>query len=230
MCRRHVFREGREPDLVSYSAVRRYSFVFVKYLDRAFGDAEVDFFAHKRIGNTVIALFVLDVIIDADPGFLPNRKFIGLFRQGYESRPVEGFEVFPPGFPQMFHFPVIDFFEESADHLVQLMQAEELPVPQPGQNPALNHLNANFSLGFILGFAFLPAIKLGGGSGTGFAVGSVLQFYIPLVLIYTFLNYIAFPVVPVISQNVAFDPISLILTVVFNTMLTLTILEFAGGR
>ena len=86
------------------------------------------------------------------------------------------------------------------------------------------------NLGFILGFAFLPAIKLGGGSGTGFAVGSVLQFYIPLVLIYAVLNYIVFPVVPVISQNIAFDPISLILTVVFNTMLTLTIIEFVGGR
>ena len=86
------------------------------------------------------------------------------------------------------------------------------------------------TLGFILGFAFLPAIKLGGGSGTGFAVGSILHFYIPLVLIYTFLNYIAFPVVPVISQNVAFDPISLLLTVIFNTMLTLTIFEFVGGR
>lgn len=86
------------------------------------------------------------------------------------------------------------------------------------------------NLGFILGFAFLPAINLSGGSGTGFAIGSILQFYIPLVLIYTVLNYIAFPVVPVISQNVAFDPISLILSVVFNTMLTLTILEFAGGR
>ena len=86
------------------------------------------------------------------------------------------------------------------------------------------------NLGFILGFAFLPAINLSSGSGTGFAVGSVLQFYIPLVLIYAVLNYVAFPVVPVISQNVAFEPISLILTVVFNTMLTLTILEFAGGR
>ena len=83
---------------------------------------------------------------------------------------------------------------------------------------------------FIAGFAFLPAIKLGGGSGTGFAVGSILQFYIPLLLIYTVLHYIAFPVVPVVSQHVGFEPISLLLTVVFNTMLTLTILEFAGGR
>jgi len=86
------------------------------------------------------------------------------------------------------------------------------------------------TLGFILGFAFLPAIKLGGGSGTGFAVGSILSFYIPLVLIYTLLNYVVFPIVPVISQNVTFDPISLFLTVVFNAMLTLTILEFVGGR
>jgi len=86
------------------------------------------------------------------------------------------------------------------------------------------------NLGFILGFAFLPAINLSGGGGAGFAVGSMLQFYIPLVLIYSFLNFIVFPVVPVISQNVAFEPISLILSVVFNTMLTLTILEFAGGR
>ena len=69
-----------------------------------------------------------------------------------------------------------------------------------------------------------------GGGGAGFAVGSILQFYIPLVLIYSFLNFIVFPIVPVISQNIAFEPISLIPTIVFNTMLTLTILEFAGGR
>mgnify|MGYP000209179193 CR=1 FL=1 len=83
---------------------------------------------------------------------------------------------------------------------------------------------------FIAGFAFLPAIKLGGGSGTGFAVGSILQFYIPLVLIYSLLNFIVFPIVPIVSQNVGFEPISLLLTVVFNAMLTLTILEFVGGR
>jgi len=82
------------------------------------------------------------------------------------------------------------------------------------------------TLGIIGGFAILPMI----GGGASYSTGSILAFFIPVLLIYAIANFLFFPIVPYAQAEIGFQPLSLLVTVIFNLMLTLTILEFVSGR
>jgi len=82
------------------------------------------------------------------------------------------------------------------------------------------------TLAIMGGFAIIPAI----GGGASYSTGSILAFYIPVLLIYAIANFLFFPIVPDIQAQLGFQPLSLLVTVIFNLMLTLTILEFVSGR
>ena len=49
----------------------------------------------------------------------------------------------------MLHLPPIEFVQQLGNRLVELGQTEEGPIPQPGQDPTLNHLNADLDRGLI---------------------------------------------------------------------------------
>ncbi|MNL09405.1 hypothetical protein D3C87_1301650 [compost metagenome] len=73
---------------------------------------------------------------------------------------------------------MIEAFEKPANCRVQFSEREELAVTQRRQDPAFDHLHADFDLGFVLGFARASgqhghAIVLGQVTITGVDVGLV---------------------------------------------------------
>src|SRR5450756_632833 len=53
----------------------------------------------------------------------------------------------------MLHLPLIEFFEQRPHRLVQLGQAKESAVAQPGQDPSLHYLYPNLNFGFVARFS-----------------------------------------------------------------------------
>jgi len=82
----------------------------------------------------------------------------------------------------------------------------------------------------IVGFSFLSALT---GSGN-YSTGTILSYLIPIMIVFVVANVLFFPVVPAIEAEAHASPqmntITLLLSVVFNTMLFLAILEYSSGR
>ena len=98
-------------------------------------------------------LVELDVVVDVDAGFLPDREFVGLLRKRLEGRLVQLCKEFTAGATEVLHLPGVEFGEQLPDGLVQISQIEEGAVAQTSQDPALDHLDAYFDLRFVLGLA-----------------------------------------------------------------------------
>ncbi len=125
----------------------------VEDFDRLFGGPDVHFLAAQGIGHAVEVLFKEDVVVDVDPGLLPAGKLVGRFRQGRQGGLVHLGEQFPARLAQMLHLPLVEFHQQFGNGLVELRQAEEGPVPQAGQDPALDHLHPHFHFGLVPWFA-----------------------------------------------------------------------------
>jgi len=85
-------------------------------------------------------------------------------------------------------------------------------------------------VGPIIGFTFLTSI-IGGGN---YSTGTILSYIIPILIVYVVVNLLFFPVVPIITSESHGTPVmgevTLLLSLVFNTMLFLAILEYSSGR
>jgi len=79
------------------------------------------------------------------------------------------------------------------------------------------------TIAMIAGFGLL-----GGLGGAGYASGSILTFALPILILFGVANIFFFPVVT--YTEITFSPVSLLLSVVFNTLLLLTIIEYVSGR
>jgi hypothetical protein len=87
--RRHMLRDGGVPARGLDTAMRSHALVLVVDLDRQLGSADVDLFVDEGVGDAVVVFFELDVVVDVDAGLLPDRKFVGLFGQRLQGRPVQ---------------------------------------------------------------------------------------------------------------------------------------------
>ena len=94
-------------------------------------------------------VIVFDMVIDADFGFLPQGKFVGRGWQWFQGGLIHQFKQFPAAFAQMFHFAVIEIFQQFPDRLVEFQQAEKLAVAQPGQNPPFHVLDTHLNFGLV---------------------------------------------------------------------------------
>lgn len=81
-------------------------------------------------------------------------------------------------------------------------------------------------LGLSLGFAFFTIIV----PGLGYAGGSILSVLIPAFLLFLFANIFFFPVISEPGRHGFPEPLSFILSILFNVLLLLAILQFVSGR
>jgi hypothetical protein len=98
-------------------------------------------------------LVELDVVVDVDARFLPDREFVGLFRKRLEGWLVQLLIELVAGATEVFHPPDVEFVEQLLDGLVQTSQVEEGAVAQTSEDPALDHLDAHFDFCFVFGLA-----------------------------------------------------------------------------
>ena len=109
-----------------------------------------------------------------------------------------------------------------------------------GQTSADEILN-DISEGIISAFTeveiLLPMIGFGllsGIAGKNYASGTILNFLIPVLILFVVINIFAFPIVSTIEAESmdtgAMNIVTAILSVIFNAMLFLAILEFTSGR
>lgn len=85
-------------------------------------------------------------------------------------------------------------------------------------------------IGPILVFSVLSSVL----RSSNYQMGTLLMFVIPVAIAMFFVNFLFFPVIPVIRAEAhatpEMDTITLLLSIVLNTLLFLAILEFSSGR
>ncbi len=82
---------------------------------------------------------------------------------------VQLLEELASGATEVFHRSQVQLRQQLADRLIQSSQAKEGVVAQPGKDPALDDLDADFCLGLVLGLA-----HPGGDDGDAMVFGEIL--------------------------------------------------------
>lgn len=84
----------------------------------------------------------------------------------------------------------------------------------------------------ILVFSSLAIINFGGGGGasTGFIVGAVMTYFIPVLILFTVANIVFFPVIPEANAQGLPQPLGFLMTIIFNILLMLAVISFISGR
>ncbi|VKE35557.1 Uncharacterised protein [Streptococcus pneumoniae] len=95
----------------------------------------------------------LDVVVDVHPRLLPLGVDVGLLRQGAQRRTIQAVEGRLPGARQLLERALVEPLQQPGDGRVEFIQGEELPIPQCGEDPTLDHLHADFGLGLVARFA-----------------------------------------------------------------------------
>src|SRR5260363_360103 len=93
-------------------------------------------------------------IVDIDLAFLEVRQFIALGGQWPQCGAIQALTPCPTSLAEFFKGPLVQVFKACTNGFVSLSQTEEALMARPRQNPSLNNLYADFSLGFILGFSW----------------------------------------------------------------------------
>src|SRR5690606_40392833 len=75
-------------------------------------------------------------------------------RQRAQRRPGEQVEPAAPRALEFLEWPLVEFGEQLAHRRVEFGQAMKAPMPQPGEDPALDQQHGSFYLGLVLGFAW----------------------------------------------------------------------------
>tara|TARA_R110002072_G_C7957274_1_gene533619 strand:- start:80 stop:469 length:390 start_codon:yes stop_codon:yes gene_type:complete len=86
---------------------------------------------------------------DVHPRLLPLGIDVGLLRQWAQRWTIQGFEGRVPGARQLAKRASVEPVQQRRDGCVEFVQGEELAVAQGGEDPALDHLHANFGLGLV---------------------------------------------------------------------------------
>src|SRR6202043_3473283 len=92
----------------------------------------------------------LDVVIEADPAFLPFRVEVGLDRQRLERGAFDLVEQRTPAGSQMPRHAVVELRDQFPDGGVEFGQREEAPIAQLRDDPTSRNLDSNFNFRFIL--------------------------------------------------------------------------------
>ena len=89
------------------------------------------------------------MVIDVDAGGFEARDGHAHRRQGAQGWPVEFGEGAGAVARQLLERALVQVHQQGGNRPVELGQAEEGLVAQPGQNPALDHLHGDLHLGFV---------------------------------------------------------------------------------
>jgi hypothetical protein len=108
-----------------------------KRFHRSGGDAQLHFGAHQTVRHGVEVAVELDVVGDVHAGAFPARQLEACRWQRPQRRLVQLLEGTAPAAGQLLERPLIQFGEQCTDGGIQFGQAEEAPVAQLRQDPAL---------------------------------------------------------------------------------------------
>ncbi len=105
--------------------------------------------ADELVGHAVVVTLDRDVVVDVDPAGCPLGHLVALERQGLQGRPVEPLVELPAARSEVPHRPAVELDELLANRLIEFSEAEERPIAQRGQDPALGYQDVGFDLGFV---------------------------------------------------------------------------------
>ena len=118
-------------------------------LDGLVGDAHVDEFLDQTEGRRVPVAVDFDMVIGRNPAALPDREGVGFVGQRLQRRPVDRGEQFGPARVVALHDAGVDVADEFADRDIEIGQAEETAIAQPGQDPPLGDQHRLLDLGLV---------------------------------------------------------------------------------
>ncbi len=141
------------------------AFAAVEDLDRSIGHPGPQLLSQQGVRHRVVMLVDLDVVIETGAAFLPLGVGIGLDREIQERGAVQLLEQLPSARSEMAGDAGIELVAELADGGVGLGQREEPPVPELGQDPALDDLDADLDPRFRRGRLLALSRGLRGRAG-----------------------------------------------------------------
>ena len=121
-----------------------HTLTFMEDLDGALGDPGPELLPRQGVGHRIVMLGEFDMVVEAGAALLPFGVLIWLARQRLERRLIECLEQLAAGCAQVFCDAPVQVFQQFMDGLVQFGEAEETAIAQPGQDPALDDLDADF--------------------------------------------------------------------------------------
>lgn len=119
--------------------------------DGARRDAHPHLLAQQLVRRGVVVLLDLDVIVEPEPALLPLGVDVGLCRQCFERRLLQLLEQRLAARAQVPRDAGIEGCDLDGDGRIQLGEREELPLPEPGDDPARGHLHADLDPGLRRG-------------------------------------------------------------------------------
>src|ERR1700756_231383 len=128
MARRHVLAYRRMLAIGGRAHMGRNALAAVEDFDRARSDARPNRLPQQLVRHRVVVLLDLDVVVEADPAFLPFSKNIGLGRQRLEGVALQLLEELAAARTEVPRHAVIDLRDQLGNRRVQCREREELPV------------------------------------------------------------------------------------------------------
>jgi hypothetical protein len=107
-----------------------------EHLDRAGRRPDVDSLADEAVRDAVVVALDLDVVVDVDPGSLPDRVLVRDGRQRPEGRPVERREQTVARACELAERPGVEPGDPLADRPVGLGEGKEPAVAEGCRDPA----------------------------------------------------------------------------------------------
>ena len=113
--------------------------------------ADIHLLAHQLIRRAVVVLVQFDVVVEVDARPLPLRIHEPPGWQRLQRRTIDQTIQLGSRAGHLAKGLLIQLVNQLQDGVIQLRQAEELPLAQCRQHPTLNDLNSKFRLGFVPG-------------------------------------------------------------------------------
>ena len=131
----HVLGDGGVAAPVRRPRMAGDALSFVEDLDGLVGDADVDEFLDQPERRGVPVAVDLDMVVGRNPAALPNGEGVGFIGQRLQRRLVDRGEQFGPARVVALHDAGVDGADEFLDRDIEIGDAEETAIAQPGQNP-----------------------------------------------------------------------------------------------
>jgi len=125
----------------------------------------------------------IDLVVEPSPAHPPLGVLIGLGRQLLQCRAVQLEEQATPADAEPAHGPRVEIGDQLGNSLVKLGKREEAAVPQPRQDPALDHQHDDLNLGFVARFAGARRQDGGAVMGREIEIGAVQAGFVPVCAI-----------------------------------------------
>ena len=147
---RQVLGHGGKAPWVRAAPVAGHALSAVHHLHGARRDAQLQRHAHQGVGHAVAVGFKLDVAVNVHAHGFEDRPLPGLQRQRHQGRSINFLEHAGPAARQLLEGALVEVLEQRGQGVVDLVDAGELVLAQPRQDPALHQLHAELDLGFVL--------------------------------------------------------------------------------